>query len=106
MVDSDTSQNMSYTIRAYDASCPKREISPCGVTKTDSMSSNGEDIWQIAVPADMHLIVDMDTTEFHSDLYIKYGKIPEQNPATDDDYDEGSYDAQSEPVLMKIKEQS
>lgn len=50
-------------------------------------------IYQIAVPAGIHLMVELDTTEFHSDLYIKYGNIPYQNSVTDDDCDEGTYDA-------------
>ncbi len=96
LVDSDDSGSMYYTIYAYDTSCPKREFAPCGATKNGSMASQGEDIWQIEVPAGTHLIVDMSTTEGDSDLFIKYGRVPDQDCSTDDDCDTGTYDAQVE----------
>jgi hypothetical protein len=87
---------VDYTINAYDTSCPKRSITPCGATKNGSMARNGEDIWQIKVPAGIHLIVDMITTYLSSDLYIRYGQIPEQSCPPDDDCDEGNGDASVE----------
>jgi hypothetical protein len=93
LVDSDAPWAMDYTIYAYDASCPKRSVAPCGVTKAASMNSYGQDIWQVEVPAAIHLIVDVHTAEYNSDLYIKYGGIPDQDCGTDDDCDESGYDS-------------
>jgi len=72
------------------------ELEVCGSEITKTIGPYGEDTYQISVPAGIHLIIEMDTSQFHSDLFIKYGSIPEQDCNTDDDCDTGDYDAEVE----------
>ena len=67
------------------------ELEVCGQPDIGKLNPNGEEVYQIAVPAGIHLMVEMDTTTRDCDLYIKYGGIPDQDCNTDDDCDTGDY---------------